>query len=195
MDHIIFCSFVTTKLFDFKYSNQIQIIFKQIHLINWWKLNCHYLVNADKTEYMCFNQNQNQRVDISSLTGGSLKLVDKFSYLGSSISSTENDINTQPPKIWSAIDKLSVIWKSDLSNKIKCNFFPAAVVSILLYECTTWILTKHIEKKLDANRMRMLWAILKKSWKQHPTQQQLYGHLPSISKTIQIRWKRHAGHY
>ena len=45
-------------------------------------------VNADKTEYMCFNQSS----DISALTGGSRKLVDKFTYLGSSISSTENDI-------------------------------------------------------------------------------------------------------
>ena len=41
-------------------------------------------VNADKTEYMCFNQ----RGDISKLKGGPLKLVDKFSYLGSSVSST-----------------------------------------------------------------------------------------------------------
>ena len=31
----------------------------------------------------------------------------------------------------------------------------------------------------------MLWAILNKSWKQHPTKQQLYGHLPLISKSIQ----------
>ena len=90
-------------------------------------------VNADKTEYMCFNQNQ--RGDISTLTGGSLKLVDKFTYLGSSISSTESDINTQLAKAWSAIDKLLVIWKSDLSNKIKRNIFQTAVVSILLYRC------------------------------------------------------------
>ena len=47
-------------------------------------------VNEDKTEYMCFNQ----RGFISTLNGSSLKLVDKFTYLGSSISSTENDINT-----------------------------------------------------------------------------------------------------
>ena len=42
------------------------------------------LVNTDKTEYMCFNQ----RDDISALNGSSLKLVDKFTYLGSSVSST-----------------------------------------------------------------------------------------------------------
>ena len=41
----------------------------------------------------------------------------------------------------------------------------------------------------------MLWAILNKSWRQHPTRHQLYGHLPPITKTIQVRWTRHAGHY
>ena len=40
----------------------------------------------------------------------------------------------------------------------------------------------------------MLRAILNKSWRQHPTRHQLYGHLPHIMKTIQVRWIRHAGH-
>ena len=77
---------------------------------------------------------------------------------------------------------------------MKCSFFQAAVVSILLYGCTTWILTKRMEKKLDGNYTRMLQGILNKSWRQHPTKQQLYGYLPPIMKTIQVRWTRHAGH-
>ena len=40
----------------------------------------------------------------------------------------------------------------------------------------------------------MLWATLSKSWKQHPTKQQLYGYLLPISKTIQIRWTWHVGY-
>ena len=64
----------------------------------------------------------------------------------------------------------------------------------LLYECTTWTLTKRLEKKLDGNYTRMLRAILNKSWQQHPTRHQLYGHLPPITKTIQVRRTRHAGH-
>ena len=59
---------------------------------------------------------------------------------------------------------------------------------------TTWMLTKRLEKKLDGNYTRMLLAILNKSWRQHPTKHQLYGHLPLITKTIQVRWTRHAGH-
>ena len=48
-----------------------------------------------------------------------------------------------------------------------------------------------MEKKLDGNYKRMLQAILKKSWRQHPTKQQLYGHLPPITKTIHVRQTRH----
>ena len=48
-------------------------------------------------------------------------------------------------------------------------------------------------KKLDGNYKRMLRAILNKSWRQHSTKRQLYGHLPPITKTIQVRWTRHAG--
>ena len=69
-----------------------------------------------------------------------------------------------------------------------------AVVSILLYGCTTWTLTKWLKKKLDGNYTRMLRAILNKSWPQHPTRHQLYDHLPPITKTIQVRRTRHAGH-
>ena len=61
-------------------------------------------------------------------------------------------------------------------------------------DCTTWTLTKRLEKKLDGNYTRMLRAILNKSWRQQPTSHQLYGHLPLITKTIQVRRTRHAGH-
>ena len=77
---------------------------------------------------------------------------------------------------------------------MKRSFFQAAVVSILLYGCTTWTLTKRLERKLDGNYTRMLRAVLNKSWRQHPTRLQLNGHLPPITKTIQVRRTRHAGH-
>ena len=131
-------------------------------------------VNAHKTEYMCYTQ----KGDISTLDITPLKLVDKFTYLGSSVSSTEKDIDTWLKKAWAAFDRLSIIWKSDLTDKMKRSFFQAAVVSILLYGCTTWTLTKRLEKKLNGNYTRMLRAILNKSWRQHPTRQRLYG-LPS----------------
>ena len=113
---------------------------------------------------------------------------------GSSVESTEKDIETRLTKAWTAINRLSIIWKSDLTDKMKRSFFQAAVTSILLYGCTTWTLTKRLEKKLDGNYTKILRAILNKSWQQHPTRHQLYGHLPPITKTIQVRRTRHAGH-
>ena len=76
-------------------------------------------VNAHKTEYMCYNQTG----DISPLDGTPLKLVDKFTYLGSSVASTEKDIDTRLTKAWTAINRLSIIWKSDLTDKMKRSFF------------------------------------------------------------------------
>ena len=82
----------------------------------------------------------------------------------------------------------------NLTDKMKRSFFQAAVVSVLLYGCTTWTMNKWLEKKFGGNYTRMLRAILNRSWQQHPTRRQLYGHLPPITKTIQARRTWHAGH-
>ena len=68
---------------------------------------------------MCYNQTG----DISTLEGTPRKLVDKFTYLGSSVESTEKDIETRLTKAWTAINRLSIIWKSDLNDKMKRSFF------------------------------------------------------------------------
>ena len=81
-----------------------------------------------------------------------------------------------------------------MTNKIKRSLFQETVMSILLYRCTTWTLTKRMKNKLNSNYTRMLREILNKSWRQHLTKQQLYGHLLAITKTIQVRRTRHVGH-
>ena len=46
------------------------------------------------------------------------------------------------------------------------------------------------QKKIDT----VWWYCMYLAWQQHPTRHQLYGHLPPITKTIQVRRTRHAGH-
>ena len=48
--------------------------------------------------------------------------------------------------------------------------------------------------KLHKSKILYVYFHLNKSWQQHPTRYQLYGHLPPITKTIHVRWTRHAGH-
>ena len=61
-------------------------------------------VNAHKTECMCYNQTG----DISILDGTLRKLVEKFTNLRSSVSSTEKDIDTRLTKAWTAIDLMEI---------------------------------------------------------------------------------------
>ena len=62
-------------------------------------------------------------------------ILHRFTYLGSSVSSTEKNIDTRPTKAWTAIDKLSVIWKSDRTDKMKRSFFQVVVV----FDTAVWM--------------------------------------------------------
>ena len=88
-------------------------------------------VNENKTEFMCFKQ------EGVTLCGKRQKLVDLFTYFGSNISSTESYFNIRIMRALTAIDILSIIWKSDLSDKTKRDFFQAVAMYVLLYGCTT----------------------------------------------------------
>ena len=76
-----------------------------------------------------------------------LKLVDQFAYFGCNISLTERDPNIHIGKVSTAIDKLTITWKSDLSDKIKWEFFYDIAVSLQLYGYTIQTLIKCLEKE------------------------------------------------
>ena len=140
---------------------------------------------------MCFSRERAKYT----LNGGFLTLVDNFTYLSSSVSSTESNVNIRPAKAWTAIDGVSIVWESYLSEKY---FFQAADMSVLLYGCTPRTLSKRPEKKLDANSTRMLqvtlYIYIQQMLKAALHEKHLYSHLPLIIKAIQIRWMRHTGH-
>ena len=96
---------------DADYANDIALLAKSpaqartlLHSLEQAAGSIGLYVNTDETEYMCFNQRGN-----ITLKGGPLKLVDKFTYLRSSISSTMNDINA-----WQA--KASIDYRSYASQ-------------------------------------------------------------------------------
>ena len=99
----------TKTITDADYTDNIAILANVpaqalLHSLEWAATGTGLHVNAHKTEHMCFNQTG----DIPTLNSSSLKLVDKFTYLGSSVSSTEIDIDTRQTKAWTAIDRLLV---------------------------------------------------------------------------------------
>ena len=102
-------------LFHFRDQISIYSLIRQYQFMSYVCVCWHHFQQMRNFSHTCFNQ----RSDIFTLNGSSLKLVDKFTHLGSSVSSTETDITTQQAKAWTAIDRLSVIWKSDLTDKMQ----------------------------------------------------------------------------
>ncbi|CAM1316814.1 Uncharacterised protein r2_g2583 [Pycnogonum litorale] len=87
-------------------------------------------LNADKTEFLCLNQDASE--GMKSLNGDKIKQVEDFRYLGSYIATTAQDVNIRLGKAWGALNQLDKIWKSNLPDNLKRNFFRATVESVLV---------------------------------------------------------------
>ena len=149
-------------------------------------------VNGPKTELMSFNQDM--LLSIKTICGHIIKEVENFKYLGGRMKSTEDDIKVRKALAWSACHKLSKVWTSSLKRPIKVRLFIATVESVLLYNCNTWTLTKQMEKSLNGMYTRMLRMALNVSWKQHITNEDLYGDLPKVTSKIAMHRLKLAGH-
>ncbi|XP_047488678.1 uncharacterized protein LOC125039003 [Penaeus chinensis] len=110
-------------------------------------------IKVSKTNYMSLNQEKQNRV---TLEGGVLKRVDDFLYLGTWIGSSAKDIETRISKAWVAMNKMELIWKSDIPKETNISFFRTTFESVLLYGCGAWTLTQTLEKKLDGAYTKML---------------------------------------
>ena len=65
--------------------------------------------------------------------------------------------------MWAALNSLNIIWKSNLSSKLKRNFFRSTVETILVYGSITWTLTSTLEQTVDEAYTRMLRAAINES--------------------------------
>ena len=139
-------------------------------------------VNAKKTK--CQVYNQPEPVQIATLDGTILEVVNDFKYLGSMTSSTEVDVNCRKAAAWRTCNKLNRVWKSQLNRSIKIRVFCTVVESVLLYGSETWTLSKGLEKQLDGCYTHMLRAVQNIHWSDHISNKNLYGSLPKLSEKI-----------
>ena len=150
-------------------------------------------MKESKTEYVNKCMSDSDFV-IKSLNNTLLKMVSDYVYLGSYISSSEKDFMTRKGKAWAACNALHKIWSSNLSRDFKLKIFHAAIKPILLYGSETWILSKRHGRRLDGIYTRLLMSVQNLSWKNHPTKQQIYGNITSVSTTVKARRVQFAGH-
>ena len=97
-------------------------------------------------------------------------------------------------KLWKALNTMSKVWKSCISDDLKRRLIVATVESVLLYGCETWSLSSTIERSVDGTYTRMLRAALDISWQSHTLNEVLYASLPRASDKIAWRRLGLAGH-
>ena len=174
-------------------TDTIEDAMKLLHKIEEVASQIGLYINSKKTEYIIINI-ENDTWEIRDSNGNLIKRVNDFKYLGSYIASTERDVEIRIGKAWGAVNQLDSIWKSNLPKNLKKNFFRAACESVLLYGSSAWTLTANLERKLDGAYTRMLRAALNVSWKEHMTNEELYGNIPPLSQTIRTQRMRFSGH-
>ena len=149
-------------------------------------------VNGKKTELMAFNQEY--LIPVKSINDVEIKQVDNFKYLGGWLKSTESDIDIRLARAWSVCHRLNKIWKSTMKKELKIHVFLSTVESVLLYNASTWTLTKQLSRRIDGSYTKMLRMALNVHWVQHMTNAELYGNLPRVSFKIAEQRLRISGH-
>ena len=124
-------------------------------------LNIGLKASAKKPK--CQVCNQPEPVQITTLDGTILEVVNDFKYLGSMTSSAEVDVKCRKAVAWRTCNKLSRLWKSKLNRSIKIRVFCMVVESVLLYCLEMWTLITGLEKQLDE-----CYTLYAKSSAEHP---------------------------
>lgn len=150
-------------------------------------------INSEKTKLLSrLNTTSNKNVQIDE---HDIEAVESFVYLGAYISKsggTEEDIKARLGKARAAYSKLDKIWKnSQFTYKTKIKIFKSYVISVLLYSCECWRMTKTDEKKLDAFLHKSLRRMFKIYWPMRVTNEEIRARagLETISKQVaRRRW-------
>ena len=95
-------------------------------------------VNAKKTNSMSIKINADA-VIVKTRDGTQLEIIDDYNYIGAWVASAKRDIGIRRAKAWKALHNLKKVWKSNLANQMKHQFFVAT--SVMLYGSEVWTLT------------------------------------------------------
>ena len=96
-------------------------------------------ITTSKTEYK-LAYNLRQQGNLTTLDNSKLRKVDDFKYLSSWMDQTKKDLEIRKGEAWSASNKLTAVWKLNLSRDLKICFPRASVESVLLNRSESWTL-------------------------------------------------------
>ena len=101
------------------------------------------------------------------MNGDILETVDKFKYLGATLTrdgKSENEINNKigDRKFGSGKPKYNMKIRS-ISLRTKIHVYKYLILSIILYSCETWTLNGTLEKRINAFESKLYYLYIKES--------------------------------
>ena len=100
-------------------SNKIENVEKLLKILETVAASVGLYMNTTKTKFIAVNTEGT----ITAQNGCDLEQVNIFDCLGDKIISSKNDIQVRIGSAWSALNKLTPIWKSNLDVSTKREFF------------------------------------------------------------------------
>jgi Reverse transcriptase (RNA-dependent DNA polymerase)/Domain of unknown function (DUF6451) len=154
-------------------------------------------INVGKTKLLRIMNNAACRLSVGE---DYIDEVDEFTYLGSVMSKdggADADVNARIRKAGQTFGMLFNIWRSpQLSQNLKIKIFKSNVLSVLLYGCETWKVTRRITARLQVFVNKCLRRILRIRWQERITNEELWmrASFPSVNVTIKKRKWGWIGH-
>ena len=119
-------------------------------------------LNPQKCKWMKVNSGNNEWLRVRDSV---VEEVDSFSYLGAQVTKDGGDtldIKKRTALAYASFNRLNKIWRArGINRKTKATLFKTLVLSVLLYGCETWKMTKGEEKKLDIFHTKCLRRIFR----------------------------------
>jgi len=153
-------------------------------------------ISETKTEWLLMSRRTDAETAHEQITlrGKPLNRVDKFKYLGSTISSDnecEHDIKIRTASALNSMSSLDKIWRNPkISIETKKRLYKTLILPIALYGCETWILKKNTENKLLVFEMAVLRRILGVSRRERIRNEHIRERLGVRTNLVQIVHER-----
>ena len=137
---------------------------------------------------------------VQDVLGNEFENIEAFKYLGSYVSLKHGDLQEVNCKLAEGRQRFANfqnLWKSkQLSVHLKCNLYKALVLSAVLYSSETWTLSKLMERKLESFHCRCPLRILRVSYLEKATNEEIMSRsrMPQLSTMIMLKRIKWYGH-
>lgn len=152
-------------------------------------------LNIDKTKFMSWPKKLPGNLSLAN--GAIIEQVEEFQYLGSMMSSSENDLKVRRGQAWGTFWEMTNIWQSDdIPIDLKVRLFHSICLSILLYGSEAWVLTKTMTQRIDSfatSCYRIMLKIKRLDKIRNERVLQIVNQ-PPLSVTVKERQLRRLGH-